>query len=99
MKRPGVVVCPTAAPRRVHRPTSPPIRFPPHSRRKAVASETSGMTIANAMMGAMSHEDHTDDVADDAVTHVVAADAANAIWHRPLMQVIAGTLSGDTAQT
>src|SRR3954452_24980058 len=43
----------------------------------------------------MSGGDH-DDVAR--VTHVVAAEA-NAVWHKPLVQIIAGTLSGSTAQT
>src|SRR6476659_894157 len=43
----------------------------------------------------MSGGDH-DDVGR--VTHVVAAEA-NAVWHKPLVQIIAGTLSGSTAQT
>jgi uncharacterized RmlC-like cupin family protein len=43
----------------------------------------------------MSGGDH-DDVGR--VTHVVAAEA-KAVWHKPLVQIIAGTLSGSTAQT
>ena len=35
----------------------------------------------------------------DPVEHVPAADAANTVWHRPLAHVIAGALSGSTAQT
>ncbi|MCU1394814.1 MAG: Cupin 2 conserved barrel domain protein [Ilumatobacteraceae bacterium] len=38
----------------------------------------------------------------EGVIHVAAGDAAggaNAIWHRPLMHVIAGALSASTAQT
>jgi uncharacterized RmlC-like cupin family protein len=51
--------------------------------------------VCNCKGDAMTNdEDHT-----DRVTHVAAADAASAIWHRPLMRVIAGTLSGSTAQT
>ena len=53
----------------------------------------------------MGNDEHApagrDDVAER-VTHVAAAEAAdraNAIWHRPLVQIIAGTLSGSTAQT
>ena len=44
-------------------------------------------------------------VGDGAVERVVhvaaaaAADRATAIWHKPLVQIIAGTLSGSTAQT
>jgi uncharacterized RmlC-like cupin family protein len=44
--------------------------------------------------------DNTDH--EDRVTHVPAAqaaDAANAIWHRPLVHVMASALSGSTAQT
>jgi uncharacterized RmlC-like cupin family protein len=41
----------------------------------------------------------TPEVAVEKVTHIVASDAADAIWHRPLAHVIAGTLSGTTAQT
>ena len=37
-------------------------------------------------------------MSDDAVTHVPAGEAT-AAWHQPLVQIIAGTLSGDTAQT
>ncbi len=33
------------------------------------------------------------------VSAAAAADLANAIWHKPLVQIIAGTLSGSTAQT
>ena len=43
----------------------------------------------------MSGGDHDD---EGRVTHVVAAEA-NAVWHKPLVQIIAGTLSGSTAQT
>ena len=46
--------------------------------------------------------DHVQDDAVERVTHVAAAEAAdraNAIWHKPLVQIIAGTLSGSTAQT
>ena len=45
---------------------------------------------------------HMDDDTVERVVHVPAAEAAdraNAIWHRPLVQIIAGTLSGSTAQT
>jgi uncharacterized RmlC-like cupin family protein len=35
----------------------------------------------------------------DKVTHVAASDAADAVWHRPLARIIAGTLSSSTAQT
>jgi len=36
---------------------------------------------------------------ESGVTHVPAADAANAIWHRPLAHVIGSALSRSTAQT
>ena len=36
--------------------------------------------------------------ADDGVTHVPAGEAT-AAWHQPLVQIIAGTLSGNTTQT
>lgn len=53
----------------------------------------------------MNQDERTAAVADDGVervTHVpagAAEDRANAIWHKPLVQIIAGTLSGSTAQT
>jgi len=55
----------------------------------------------------MSRQEHVHAQQDDGdgverVTHVPAADAAdraNAIWHKPLVQIIAGTLSGSTTQT
>ena len=37
-------------------------------------------------------------MSDEGVTHVPAGEAT-AAWHQPLVQIIAGTLSGDTAQT
>ena len=48
------------------------------------------------------HAEQDDGDGVERVTHVPAADAAdraNAIWHKPLVQIIAGTLSGSTAQT
>ena len=39
------------------------------------------------------------DASNDKVAHVLASEAADAIWHRPLAHVIAGTLSSSTAQT
>ena len=55
-------------------------------------------------MGRQEHVHAQQDDGDgvERVTHVPAADAAdraNAIWHKPLVQIIAGTLSGSTAQT
>ena len=53
----------------------------------------------------MAQDERTHAVTDEAAERVVhvpadeAADRANAIWHKPLVQVIAGTLSGSTAQT
>jgi uncharacterized RmlC-like cupin family protein len=39
------------------------------------------------------------ELAVEKVTHIVASEAADAVWHRPLAHVIAGTLSSSTAQT
>src|SRR6187200_2211533 len=41
---------------------------------------------------------HDGGMSDDGVTHVPAGEAT-AAWHQPLVQIIAGTLSGDTTQT
>ena len=37
-------------------------------------------------------------MSDDGVTHVPAGEAT-AAWHQPLVQIIAGALTGDTTQT
>ena len=53
-------------------------------------------------MGNDEHAPTGRDEVVDRVEHVAAAEAAdtaNAIWHKPLVQIIAGTLSGSTAQT
>lgn len=41
----------------------------------------------------------TQQVQTTRVSHVPAADAANANWHRPLAHIVAGALSGSTAET